>query len=470
MAINIDGTRMRPCSTGTVNVYYQNRGTIDANNPMLEVTLDAAMAYVSATPAPVSVMGNVLKFELGQVAPSPNCGAYHQIKISVLADCNLQIGQHICVSGIVSSSPCLDPASWQGALVTVEGECSPTSDSIIFKIRNIGNGPNTGVLQYIIDEDQIVLRQGPFQLPAGGVQVEAVLPMSNTSTVSITAQQEPGAPGDTLVSYSLTDCVGMSGGSPSGWGGYSGPYGNYQCFEISNSYDPNEKTAFPIGAGDKHLVHMGTPLEYTIHFQNTGNDTAFLVILRDTISDKMDCSKIELLGSSHPFELAQINNNILHIRFDNILLPDSLTNPEGSQGFISFKIYPKSELPEGTLVDNRAAIYFDQNPPIITNTVSRTYGEYYLVSTEEQNGAGQVKVSVSPNPFMVETVFELPADMPLGAYQLEVFDALGKQLCSLPFAENRCLLRREGLADGLHFWSITEAGKVLASGKIVAGN
>ncbi len=120
----------------------------------------------------------------------------------------------------------------------------------------------------------------------------------------------------------------------------------------------------------------------------------------------------------------------MHIRFDNILLPDSLTNPEGSQGFISFKIYPKSELPEGTLVDNRAAIYFDQNPPIITNTVSGTYGEYYLVSTEEQNGAGQVKVSVSPNPFMVETVFELPADMPLGAYQLEVFDALGKQLCT----------------------------------------
>ncbi len=66
MAINVDGTRIRPCSTGTVNVYYQNRGTIDANNPMLEVTLDAAMAYVSATQAPVSVMGNVLKFELGQ--------------------------------------------------------------------------------------------------------------------------------------------------------------------------------------------------------------------------------------------------------------------------------------------------------------------------------------------------------------------------------------------------------------------
>ncbi len=82
----------------------------------------------------------------------------------------------------------------------------------------------------------------------------------------------------------------MSGGSPRGWGGYSGPYGIYQCFEISNSY-VNEKTAFPIGAGDKHLVHMGTPLEYTIHFQNTGNDTAFLVILHDTISDKMDCSK-----------------------------------------------------------------------------------------------------------------------------------------------------------------------------------
>jgi len=57
-----------------------------------------------------------------------------------------------------------------------------------------------------------------------------------------------------------------------------------------------------------------------------------------------------------------------------------------------------------------------------------------------------------------------------GAYQLQVFDASGKLLRTLPFSEKRCQLRRDGLASGIHFWNIIESGKVLARGKIVAGN
>jgi len=253
-------------------------------------------------------------------------------------------------------------------------------------------------------------------------------------------------------------------------GGGSGPFSYNKCYEVTNSFDPNDKTASPLGFGPEHLIRPGTPLEYTIRFQNTGNDTAFLVILRDTLSDKLDRSRIELQGASHPFDFAQISDSILHIRFDNILLPDSLTNPEGSQGFISFKIYPKEDLPNGTVVNNRAAIYFDQNPPIITNDVWRTYGEYLVVSTEDVKDAEQIRVDVSPNPFMSETTFVLPESLSAGAYQLQVFDASGKLLRTLPFSEKRCQLRRDVLTSGIHFRNKIEAGKMLARGKIVAGN
>ncbi|MEL7534868.1 MAG: T9SS type A sorting domain-containing protein [Bacteroidota bacterium] len=37
-----------------------------------------------------------------------------------------------------------------------------------------------------------------------------------------------------------------------------------------------------------------------------------------------------------------------------------------------FRIYPKPNLPDHTLVENKAEIYFDFNEPIITNTVSNT--------------------------------------------------------------------------------------------------
>lgn len=470
MRVSLGNQNIRPCSTRVLSVYYQNQGTVNADNPTLQVTLDPALEYISAVPDPVSLSGNVLQFELGTVEPSASTAGFQVIKITISADCNLQIGQQVCTSASFSPSPCQHPDSWHGAFITVDGECSPTSDSITFRIRNNGDGPNLNPLPFIIDEDQIVLLQGTFQLPAGGVEEHSVLPMNLNSTVSITAQQEPGAPGDTLVSYSITNCIGMNGGSPSGLGGNSGPGSDNICMPVVNSYDPNEKTAAPLGFGDQHLVHPGTPLEYTIRFQNTGNDTAYLVVLRDTLSEKLEHARIAVLGASHPFDFAQISDSILHIRFDNILLPDSATNPAGSQGYITFKVYPIADLPNGSLVGNRAAIYFDQNPPIITNMVWRTFGEYFVVSTDEALDLGRVKVTVSPNPFITETCFEFPEYAPTADCQLEVFDALGKRLCTMPFKGQKCHLQRGNLAAGVHFWSVVEAGKVLASGKIVAGN
>lgn len=472
MSVSLDNAQVRPCTTSSFTVNYRNGGTITANDVTVEVVLDPALQYVSATPSPSSVNGNTLHFDLGDYAPAYD-GVAKYISVQVLPSCSLAIGQQVCVSAhITPDDPCPDMLSWQGAFVTVEGECR--NDSVVFKIRNIGNAPNAGLLDFVIAEDQIVLRQDMFQLPAGGEQIEAVLPMPSmppdSSTITITADQEPGAPGPDPVTFSITNCNGISGGNPSGMGGGSGPFSYNKCFEVVNSFDPNDKTASPLGFGPKHLLRHGTPLEYTIRFQNTGNDTAFLVILRDTLSGKMDRSRIELLGASHPFDFAQISDSILHIRFDNILLPDSLTNPEASQGYISFKIYPQPGLPDGTLVTNRAAIYFDQNPPIITNTVWRTYGEYFVVSTDEAKGGEHIRVNVSPNPFLSETAFELPESLSDGLYQLEVFDPSGKLLRSVEFSDKKCLLRRENLATGLHFWRITHEGKMLARGKIVAGN
>ncbi|MDX1912233.1 MAG: T9SS type A sorting domain-containing protein, partial [Saprospiraceae bacterium] len=471
MHVNIGGNSIRPCSTRTVSIYYRNQGTVVAENAAVTVTLDPALTYVDATPNPESVDGNTLQFALGDLSPAPNAGGYEEIKINVFADCDLQIGQHVCISALASpNTPCEHPSGWQGAIVAVEGECSSTSDSIFFKIRNIGNGPNLAPLNYIIAEDQIVLRQGIFQLPAGGEQIEGVLPMFDSTTVSIVAQQEPGAPGDTLVSFSLTNCIGMNGGTPGGMGWGSGPYSDNICLAIVNSFDPNDKTAYPIGYGEQNLVRPGTPLEYTIRFQNTGNDTAFLVILRDTLSDNLDRGSIQLLGASHPYELAQISDSILHIRFDNILLPDSTTNPEGSQGHITFRISPLPELPNGTQVHNRAAIYFDQNPPILTNTVTRTYGEYFVVSTDAPQSPEVLAVKIFPNPFISETVFQLPEHNEGAAYRLEVFDIAGRLWHRQSFQDSRCVLRRESLEAGLYFWSILQGEQTVATGKIIAEN
>lgn len=66
------------------------------------------------------------------------------------------------------------------------------------------------------------------------------------------------------------------------------------CIMITGSYDPNDKSNSPLGIDSIHLVTPGTPIDYTIRFQNTGNDTAFKVVIIDTLSNDFDLSTLEL--------------------------------------------------------------------------------------------------------------------------------------------------------------------------------
>jgi hypothetical protein len=120
-----------------------------------------------------------------------------------------------------------------------------------------------------------------------------------------------------------------------------------------------------------------TRLEYLIRFQNTGTDTAITVFILDTLSDFLDPASLELGATSHPCVVSMQTNaegkTALRWQFDNIYLPDSNVNLLGSNGFVQFRISPKPNLPLGTQVYNDAAIYFDYNPPIITNQTLTTF-------------------------------------------------------------------------------------------------
>jgi PKD repeat protein len=147
---------------------------------------------------------------------------------------------------------------------------------------------------------------------------------------------------------------------------------------VRASYDPNDKQVTPRGMGPLGLIEQTEQqMQYTVRFQNTGNDTAFYVVIRDTIDTRtLDIFSFQSRLSSHPYQLSMDHDSILVFRFNNINLPDSATNPLGSQGFVSFELSHNGTLPIGTRIENRAAIYFDFNDPIITNTVLNTVFAY----------------------------------------------------------------------------------------------
>lgn len=103
-------------------------------------------------------------------------------------------------------------------------------------------------------------------------------------------------------------------------------------------------------------------MTFTIYYQNTGNDTAFKVVLLDSMDSNLDMNTLEILESSHLYTTQIMNSSIVMFTFENIMLPDSGINLAGSQGFIRYRIKPISGIPQNTQIYNTAYVYFDLYP------------------------------------------------------------------------------------------------------------
>ena len=102
-----------------------------------------------------------------------------------------------------------------------------------------------------------------------------------------------------------------------------------------------------------------------LFFQNTGNDTAFLVRLVDMLPQELDKTTLKIGASSHPMTYSLKGNGVLEFLFTNIRLVDSTTNEAKSHGFVRYKIRTKPNLVAGQRIENQANIYFDANVPVL---------------------------------------------------------------------------------------------------------
>jgi hypothetical protein len=193
-----------------------------------------------------------------------------------------------------------------------------------------------------------------------------LLPSSSTAIWVSTKTSAAVMIGDTMKTY--TSIVPVIGDAT--------PSNNQDTVfrEAIASCDPNMKEVFPAGQTQYGLISPQTSrLEYTIHFQNTGNWPATFVIIRDTIDiAHLDITSTEIQMTSHPCTISVENDNVLVFTFNNINLPDSSADYFGSQGFVKYGIQLKQNLPLYTEITNTAAIYFDFNAPVITNTTTNT--------------------------------------------------------------------------------------------------
>lgn len=160
---------------------------------------------------------------------------------------------------------------------------------------------------------------------------------------------------------------------------------------VVGAIDPNDKQVSP-----EAKINPGTKeLSYHIRFQNTGNDTAYTVVIKDPLDSSIKIEEIEIINASHPYNYA-IVKGFLAVTFNNILLPDSNTNEPLSHGYFAYKVKLKENLPPGTEIRNTAYIYFDFQPAVITNTTINTIRLESSVQETTQIAVANLKVY--PNP------------------------------------------------------------------------
>lgn len=139
------------------------------------------------------------------------------------------------------------------------------------------------------------------------------------------------------------------------------------------AYDPNDKMVTPVGIGvEGYIQNSQEWLDYTVRFQNTGNDTALTVVIRDLLDPDLDWNTLQPIAMSHQAQVQVQQNGLAEFLFHQIYLPDSTTNQLGSQGFIRYRIKLKPDLAPGTTISNTAKIFFDYNPAVVTNTTINT--------------------------------------------------------------------------------------------------
>ena len=155
---------------------------------------------------------------------------------------------------------------------------------------------------------------------------------------------------------------------------------SFSCFYSIFSFGQtntvsNAKQVYPAGFCTENFTKRSDlPLTYTIRFKNRTNDTITNVTIVDSLSVLLNKRSFRLVGASHPVTTDTLaSGNGLRFVFGNINLPDSASNPAASQGYVIFEISERTtNVPDTSRVSNKALIYFDTNPPIITNTVKNT--------------------------------------------------------------------------------------------------
>lgn len=423
--VSIFAPSLRRCFSDRI-VYVSACNQVTATDPLdssyVDVELDPLLT-VDAASLPYTELGdNIFRFETGDIYP----GQCVNFTLSTSVSCDAINGQTLCVEatlypaedcifdsipsdpitndGIGGTldglpSPCTIP--WDTSSLSVKGYCD--NDTVYFIITNAGLDMQCYSPLWLT-VDGVVTDTDSLQLQS----LESVIYSypGTGQTFILNVSQHPLHPGNSAPNAHVELC-----GDSTNWSSGivnqfphddADPDVDIYCGEVTAPYDPNDKTGYPLGQTEDYYIQPNQQLQYVIRFQNVGTDTAFTVVVRDTLDIDLNIFTVTPGVSSYPYTFKMYGPRVLEWTFEGIQLPDSTTNAEGSNGFLTFHVDQVPDLEPGTVINNDADIYFDFELPITTNTTVHTIFEGFVdvfdPTVSIENYIEGEKIDIYPNP------------------------------------------------------------------------
>jgi hypothetical protein len=469
LEVNISTPQLLRCQPNRYLVNFCNRGTLAANNAYIDVTFDEYFDNFQVNLGNWTQNGNTIRCNLGNI-PIGACGQF-EIVATLDRDCNSTVeGQaHQVVAHIFPDEICTSPNSnWDGSSLKVSGSC--INDKVEFRVKNVGTQNQLEPRKGFVIEDDVIYRV----IPIGPLDVNEeilidTLPQSG-KTYRLIVEQSIGHPGNSNPTVAIEGC-----GSGTFSTGYvtqfseddGDPFVSISTQESRGKNNANEKIAFPKGVKAQRYISDSTELEYQIFYQNTSGDTLRSLTIIDTLSQSLNPLSIRELQCSHRFSLSFPRTDVLQFTLNELKLPDSSANALASSGYVKFRVSQKPNNPNGTLIHNRAALFYGNKAATFSTRTTHTIGKNYLIATVNPTFAN-VKLNVFPNPFVDVTNIEMSGlKETYQEKQMTLVDALGRVVRKQQFTETSLRLERGALHNGVYAFFITSNGKILGSGKLI---
>ncbi|OFX34249.1 MAG: hypothetical protein A2X08_02320 [Bacteroidetes bacterium GWA2_32_17] len=474
--VSVNMPFMRPCFSNQIvyiNACNQNIATGALNSAFVDVELDSLITPDSASLSFTSIGNNIYRFQIGNLNP----GQCVNFTINCSVSCNAVLGQTLCMQANLypadtcvfdtiptpypgDFTPCTLP--WDHSSLNIDGYCQ--NDSIYFVVTNtgvFGNGDMDCFSPVRIYIDGVYTTLDSIQLVGGDNIVFAFA--GDGRTWRLEADQHPLHPGNSHPNATVEAC-----GDTSNWTSNlvnvfppddADPVVDIYCGVVTGSYDPNDKTGYPTGVTTEHYIMPNQQLQYVIRFQNTGTDTAFTIVVRDTLDMNLDIFSVIPGVASHNYNFQMYGPHVLEWTFYNILLPDSNHNEAGSHGFVTYTVNQNNNLPNNTKIYNSADIYFDYNAPVITNQTVHTVNDMIqtVLQVKPVNANKFSNILVYPNPAKNELNIVTNKDLIGKEYQL--CDIYGRKIITGKLTKELTKLSVGKLADGIYILQVNGENK-----------